>query len=154
MEPPTRVTCRGATILKVRSPGPIVGISLRPDFEVTPDDGFVGTHQLQPVRVTVQRAYTRIGRKAPASSVNRMPVSVQHPIGVLVLMPASRPSPETMPEHMIDLAERMRRHDMPVIHHPTKDHPVERMDQIGLCRRAVCSDNRSHLLQERMDVLP
>jgi DNA repair protein RadC len=36
----------------------------------------------------------------------------------------------------------------------TKDHPVERMDQNGLCRRAVCADHRSHLLQERMNVLP
>ena len=59
----------------------------------------------------------------------------KHPIGVLADA-CVRPSPETMPEHMIDLAERTRRHDMPVIHHPTEDHPVERKIRLGLCRRA------------------
>ena len=117
MGPPTRLSRRRSTVLEVRTPTRIVGISLRPDFEVPADRRLVGTDQLQPVHAALRRTITHVGRKAPASPVDRMPVSIQHPIGGLVLMPASSPSPETMPEHMIHLAERACRHDVPVIHH-------------------------------------
>src|SRR5689334_3443253 len=107
----TRVARCGAPVLEVRLPSPIVGVGLRSDLEVAPDDGFIGTNQLQPVRSASRSTFARIGRKAPTSSVYRVPVSMQHPVGILAVMPASRPPPETVPKYVIHLAESACRHN-------------------------------------------
>ena len=54
---------------------------------------------------------------------------------------------------MIHLAEHPRRHNMPVIVRPTKDDPVERVDQLNLRRCRVRTENGARFHQERMRVL-
>jgi hypothetical protein len=120
MGPPTGLPGHRSAVSKVRPPSRIIGVSLSPDLQVPPDHGFVGTDQRQPVPLTLWGPNPGVGREAPASPTDRVPVTIQHPIGALTLMPASSPAPKTMPEHKVHLAERAGSHHVPVIHTPTE----------------------------------
>ena len=92
MGPPTGLPGHRSAVSKVRPPSRIIGISLSPDLQVPPDHGFVGTDQRQPVPLTLWGPNPGVGREAPASSTDRVPVTIQHPIGALTFDACVEPS--------------------------------------------------------------
>ena len=63
-------------------------------------------------------------------------------------MPALRPSPEQVPEVILDLPKRRTRFYVAVIVSPASDDRVENADQVFLTQAAVAVNDLTHFLQE------
>src|SRR5665213_3255805 len=68
-------------------------------------------------------------------------------------MSALRPSPEQVPEVILDLPKRRTRFDVAVIVSPTTDNRIELPDQMLLFRGTIRANLTTHLFQEGVQVL-
>ena len=62
------------TFREVRLPLGVERVGFRPDFNVPPDFGFFGIHQLQPNEFPLRRSFSGVRRKRPSSPANGMVV--------------------------------------------------------------------------------
>jgi hypothetical protein len=84
------------TIFKVGTPARGKRVGFRPDFHMPLDADFGWVDQPQPDGASIRHPFSGIGCKH-ASAVNGMPVSLEHPLAALAVMPvfssATKPTP-------------------------------------------------------------
>ena len=68
-------------------------------------------------------------------------------------MPALRPSPEQVPEVILDLPKRRTRFYVAVIVSPASDNRIELTDQVFLFRGTIRANLTTYLLHEGVQVL-
>ena len=67
------------TFLKIVLPVWTERIGVRPDFNVPPDFGFAGIHQLKPDGFPLRRSFSGVRRKHAFSLADGVEVSLRHP---------------------------------------------------------------------------
>ena len=67
------------TFLKIVLPVWIERIGVRSDFNVPPDFGFTGIHQLKPNGFPLRRSFSNVRRKHPFAPADGVEVSFRHP---------------------------------------------------------------------------
>src|SRR5208283_1850157 len=135
------------TVFKVVTPLRVKRIRILPDLHVPPDFGVSGHSQPQPIRFPVRRSFARVGRKHLAP-VQPMPVPTGNPLPGFVWVSAFGPAPERLPQSLVHLPIRSRRHDVAVVVRPTPNDRVELAYQLRLAESPVLANQPSGLAQE------
>ena len=99
------------TICKIPVPARIERIGRAFDLRMSPYLGVGCLSQPQPNDLVARCSVAGVYRKHPASLTNGMPVFAHDPLAGLFRVSAFNPAPETLPQHMIHLAECVRSHD-------------------------------------------
>ena len=141
------------TFLKIVLPVWTERIGVRSDFNMPPDFGFAGIHQLNPDGFPLRRSFSGVRRKPPFAPADGVEVSLRHPSVSLTRMSVSSPSPDRVPNLKVHPLERLLRHDMLMIVRPPPDDRVEPTNQIFLAGGFVRVDDSTDFLQERVRVL-
>ena len=139
------------TVFKVGTPTQVERIRVAPDFQMPPDAGLDWVDQSQPDRLPVRRPLSGINREQ-ALTTDGMPVPLDNPSAALAWVPASGPSPETVPQSPFHFLERPLRHDMAMVVGPATNDWVELTDQVGLADSATLTNQLPHLVQESVRI--
>ncbi len=99
------------TVFKILTPARIERIGRAFDLRMSPYLGFSCTAQFQPKDLTARCFGTGINRKHPTSLSDGMPILAHDPSAWLVRMSAFGPAPETLPQQVVHLCERVRGHN-------------------------------------------
>jgi hypothetical protein len=99
------------TICKIPVPARIERISRAFDLRMSPYLGVGCLSQPQPNDLVARCSVAGVHRKHPASLTNGMPVFAHNPLTRLVRVSAFGPAPETLPQYMIHLVERVCGHN-------------------------------------------
>ena len=142
-----------SALLEVGTPNRVKGIRIRFDFQMAPNPDIRSRGQPMPDYFPVRGAFAIIDCKGPHASPDVMPVLTDDPLGRLTAVPASRPSPQTTPDQMINFAEHAFRRNMPMITNPTPNDRVELPNQVILAGAVMVPHHLSNLRQERLCVL-
>jgi hypothetical protein len=117
-----------------------------PDFRLGDIDEF------QPDRFALRCPLAGIDRKH-LFAVEPVPVTTDDPAPRLLVVSASGPSPEALPQCRLHLLERPCRHDVAVIVRPAPKDRVELSDQISLVPSTGAANQPTSFLQKDMGIL-
>ncbi len=141
------------TVFKVVVPLRVERIRIRPDLDVTPDFGFGRINQPRPDGFPRWRPFVCVRRKVPGASSAEPPVFIGDPAARFARMSAFGPLPEGLPHSIFHFLERLHRHNVAVVVHPTPNDRVELSDQVYLTGSAILTHQLPHLFQKSMRVL-
>ena len=135
------------TIFHVGTPARVERIRFTPDFHMTPDAGLRWVYQLQPERFPAGRPFAGVCREHALAS-QRMPVTLDQPVGAFAGVPVSGPTPEAVPQDPFHLLERLLRHNVTMVVGPAPNDGIEMTNQVGLTGSAMPMNKLPHLFQK------
>src|ERR1700678_544854 len=140
------------TLLEVVPPLRIEGVGGGLDLHMPPDFRLGDIDEFQPDRFALRCPLAGIDRKH-LFAVEPVPVTTDDPAPRLLVVSASGPSPEALPQCRLHLLERPCRHDVAVIVRPAPKDRVELSDQISLVPSTGAANQPTSFLQKDMRIL-
>ncbi len=149
--PPLSSSCRSlgrsasASFFEVGRPFRVERMGLTDDLDMSSDRGVRGLQK--------SRSLPVLGSEDPLARTDFGEVFLPHPTCSLVRVTAFGPSPQHLPDVMIDPPKGLLGHDVPVRIGPSPDERIQRFDQLLLAYGFRFPDDVPNFRQKVLDVL-